>query len=166
MSRRAAILGLGSRGQRWARALKESGWATSGFDPEPLVRVKDARREETISSTVARADWVIVAVPDRLELIQSVVRRAQAEAPEPALLAVVSRAFDAEAVRGCTLRPAQVVLVSDTPGGVSLEVSSQTPPEVKVAALAFLSEVSDLVSPDTALEVAPYPDTVEGRGSA
>ena len=48
-------------------------------------------------------------LPDRLELMQKVIQRAQAEAPEGAVVAVTSHQHDVDGVQGCAIRPAQVV---------------------------------------------------------
>ena len=152
MSRKAAILGLGERGSAWAEMFREAGWRVSGFDPDPSAAGLAAgsrgwRREETISSTVAHTDWVVCCLPDRLELMQMVIQRAQAEAPGNAVIAATSRQHDVDAVQGCAIRPAQVVLITGTPGdGFELNVTVRNDPELKVSALAVLSEVSPLVS--------------------
>ena len=87
MSRKAAILGLGERGSAWAEMFRDAGWRVSGFDPDPSVDglpsgSRGWRKQETISSTVAYADWVVCCLPDRLELMLKVLQRAQAEAPD------------------------------------------------------------------------------------
>lgn len=153
MNRKAAVLGLGERGQAWAEAFRDAGWRVSGFDPEPGVLglprgSRGWRREETISTTVAYSDWVVLCVPDRLELMQKVIQRAQAEAPERAILAVSSYQHDVDAVQGCAIRPARVVLVAGAPDlGVDLSVTGRNPAELKLDALAVLSEVCPRVMP-------------------
>ena len=117
MSSKAAILGLGERGRAWAGMFRDAGWRVSGFDPDPSAMglptgSRGWRREQTISSTVAYADWVICCVPDRLELMQKIIQRAQAEAADAAVIAVTSRLHDVDAVQGCAIRPAQVVLIT------------------------------------------------------
>ncbi|WP_413719892.1 hypothetical protein [Silicimonas sp. MF1-12-2] len=147
MSSKAAILGLGERGRAWAGMFRDAGWRVSGFDPDPSAMglptgSRGWRREQTISSTVAYADWVICCVPDRLELMQKIIQRAQAEAADAAVIAVTSRLHDVDAVQGCAIRPAQVVLITHAPaGGVELNLTSRNQPDLKVAALAVLSEV-------------------------
>lgn len=153
MSRKAAVLGLGDRGKAWAELFRDAGWRVSGFDPEPSAQglprgSRGWRREETISTTVAYADWVICCLPDRLELMRKVIQRAQAEAPEGAVVAVTTRAHDVDAVQGCALRPARVVLLTGTPEeGVELNITGRNQPELKLDALAVLSEVCPSVMP-------------------
>ena len=120
MNRKAAVLGLGGRGRAWAEMFRDAGWRVSGFDPDPSCQglpggSRGWRREETISTTVAHADWVVCCLPDRLELMQKVIQRAQAEAPGNAVIAVTTKAHDVDAVQGCALRPAQVVLITGAP---------------------------------------------------
>lgn len=153
MSKKAAILGLGERGCAWAEMFRDAGWRVSGFDPDPsatglLQGSRGWRRDDTISTTVANADWVVCCLPDRLELMQKVIQRAQAEAPEPAVIAVTSRQHDADSVQGCAVRPGQVVLITGAPEhGVDLNVTGRNQPELKVAALAVLSEICPAVVP-------------------
>lgn len=147
MSRKAAILGLGTRGKVWAEMFREAGWRVSGFDPDPGVSglsgsARGWRRAETISACVASADWVVCCLPDRLELMTKVMQRAQAEAPDEAVIAVTSPLHDCEAIQGCAFRPSQIVHLGGDPGsGVALNVTARNTPDLKVAALAVLSEV-------------------------
>lgn len=153
MSRKAAILGLGERGSAWAEMFRDAGWRVSGFDPDPSVAGLSSgsrgwRKQDTISSTVAYADWVVCCLPDRLELLLKVLQRAQAEAPETALIAVTSRLHDVDAVQGCVTRPGQVVLITGAPEtGFDLNVSARNAPELKVAALAVLSAICPSILP-------------------
>lgn len=147
MNRKAAILGLGQRGLAWAEMFREAGWRVSGFDPDAGATglpkgSRGWKREQTISATAAQADWVICCLPDRLELMQKVIQRAQAEAPQNAVIAVNSRSHDIEAVQGCAMRPSQIVLLTgDTGHGIGLNVTSRNPPALKIDAMATLSEV-------------------------
>ena len=137
MTDRAAILGLGRRGNRLAEACRNTGWDVAGFDPDDragrlLAGDKSWRREQTISATVKGADWVICCLPERLELMRTVIRRAQAAAPENAMVAVASRDFDIDAIQGCSLRPAQVFRVAvDEDGGLTLDLNAQNTYDVR-----------------------------------
>lgn len=159
MSRRAAILGLGRRGEAWARLCLDAGWLVRAFDPAPnaasaVVRLPGLRREDTISAAVRGADWVICSVPDRLELIQMVLKRAQAEAPRQAIVAVASPGHDVDSLQACAMRPGQVVrLVERDTGGVALDVTERNAGEVKQVAEAFSAELAALRS----LVAAPKP---------
>ena len=152
MSRKAAIIGLGERGSAWAEMFRAAGWRVSGFDPEPGAKgladgSRGWRREETISRTVAYSDWIVCCVPDRLELMRKVMQRVQAEAPEGAVIAVASELHDVDAVQGCAVRPAQVIRVGgDNASGHSLFVTTRNAQDLKVQALAVLSEVCPSVS--------------------
>ena len=157
MTRRVAILGLGARGARWAEAFHRSGWVVTGFDPEPLAgrnltRLSDWSRQDTISATVQGADWVVCCLPERLELMQMVLKRAQAEAPKEAIVAVASRTHDIEAVQACAMRPAHVFRVTEAEdGALSLDASDRNAPEARSAArdgLAELAAVLSLSAPD------------------
>ena len=147
MSKKAAIIGLGARGVAWAELFRDAGWVVSGFDPDPEVMglaagTRGWRRAETISSTVARADWVLCCVSDRLELMTKIIQRAQAEAPREAIIAVTSRRHDAEAVQGCAIRAQQVVLLSETEEGApEVGLTHRNAPDLRVSVLATLSEV-------------------------
>ena len=152
MSRRVAILGLGARGARWADAFHQSGWLVTGFDPEPaagrkLAGYPDMRREQTISATVQGADWVFCCLPERLELMQMVLQRAQAEAPREAFVAVASREHDVEAVQTCALRPAHVVRIAETDdGSLALDVTERNVSGLKAEAQQVLAELAAVLS--------------------
>lgn len=153
MSRRVAVLGLGARGTRWARACLDVGWEVAGFDPDDragrTLGGAGWRREGTISATVRRADWVICCLPERLELVQMVIQRVQAEAPRSAGVAVDIRGQDVEAVQGCALRPGQVVRVCERPdGGVALDVSSRNDEALRDEATGLLAELTAVLSLD------------------
>ena len=108
----------------------------------------------TISAAVRGADWVICSVPDRLELIQMVLKRAQAEAPRQAIVAVASPGHDVDSLQACAMRPGQVVrLVERDTGGVALDVTERNAGEVKQVAEAFSAELAALRS----LVAAPTP---------
>jgi hypothetical protein len=146
MSRRAAILGLGSRGVDWASTFVAAGWDVRGFDPAPdgLVTAfwpSGCRREQTISGAVRGADWIVCCLPERLELVQMVLRRAQAEAPKSAILAVVSKAYDLEALQGWTRHPGQVFRLCDGET-VSLELTARNTPDARAKAELVLAELA------------------------
>ena len=148
MSRTAAILGVGKTGGLWARDFLEAGWQVRFFDPDPIADgIQGLRtsceRSSTISRCVAGADWVLIAVPDRLELMQKVIQRAQAEAPNTAITAVASRSHDVEAIQSCALRPAQIVTVSrQDDGGFDMNVTSRNPDDFRQEAVLALSGLS------------------------
>jgi 3-hydroxyacyl-CoA dehydrogenase len=152
MSRRAAILGLGRRGEAWAALCLKAGWDVRVFDPAPnaasaLGRLPGARRSETISTAVRGADWVVCSVPDRLELVQMVLQRAQAEMPGTAVVAVASPAHDVEALQSCTVRPGQVVrLVEPEAGGVMIEVTERNAPDFRQSAEFLAAELAAVLS--------------------
>jgi hypothetical protein len=149
MTRRAAILGLGSRGLFWADACDTSGWVLRAFDPDPLARAlpKGIRRESTISATVRGADWVICCLPERLELVQKVVQRAQAEAPREAIIAIDSDRFDIDTLQSCALRPAQVVrLTGNAADGVAFDVTDRNLPDLRRTLQADIAELAAVVS--------------------
>ncbi|NNL72143.1 MAG: hypothetical protein HKP29_02140 [Silicimonas sp.] len=170
MSRKIAVLGLGSRGSAWAEAFRDAGWRVSGFDPDPIANgpasgSRGWRRETTISSTASHADWVILCLPERLELVQKVIQRAQAEAPAGAIIAVVSARFDIDAVQGCAVRPERVVLIDGLPGGnADLNLSQRNPPDLKVDALSLLSQVCPGADPGA--ERVPEDDQKDDARSA
>jgi len=148
MTRKVAVLGLGSRGGDIARAFHATGWAVSGFDPDPIAEgvpdiKRDWTRETTISGTVRGADWVVVCLPERLELMRKVIQRAQSEAPREATIAVMTRAFDVDAVQGCAHRPAFVLRVDQgEDGGYVIDVSTKTDPKAKTDATLVLGQLA------------------------
>ncbi len=152
MSRRAAILGLGRRGEHWAGLCLGAGWDVCAFDPavnaaSAVARLPGLRRVETISMAARRAELILCCVPDRLELIQMVVQRAQAEADEGSVVAVVSGAHDIDALQSCSIRPGQVVrLAPSDDGGIALDVTSRNAPDLKDAAGALMAELAALQS--------------------
>ncbi len=153
MSRKAAVLGLGERGALWAGAMVQTGWDVTGFDPEGGAFVEGLRRETTISATVRGADWIMICLPERAELMQKVIQRAQAEAPSHAVLAVVSQAFDVEQEQSCAIDPARVVLAAAKDGGFVFNINSKTAGDVREETTLTLSELS------AALSVYPCTDT-------
>lgn len=167
MTGKAALLGLGARGTRWAGMFVHAGWRVAGFDPDPkatgLAQARHGwRREQTISATVADADWIMICLPDRLELMRKVVQRAQVQAAETAIIAVSSSLHDVEAVQGCAIRPSQVVLVTGDAGSqVNLTFTSRNPPDLKIAALSTLSQVC----PVPAQEVLPGDQSADARSA-
>ena len=148
MSRTVAILGVGDTGGLWARDFLEAGWRVRFFDPDPVASGiaglrTSCERASTISGCVAQADWILIAVPDRLELVQKVIQRAQAEAPRSAITAVVSRSHDVEAIQSCSLRPAQIVTVArQDDGGFDMNVTSRNPDNFRKEAVLALSGLS------------------------
>lgn len=152
MMRRVAILGLGATGLRWAEECLRAGWEVAVFDPDPTAGARKGkagwRRDETISATVKGADWVLVAVPERLELIRSVIQRAQAEAPEAAVIVSTACELGIDDLQGCAWRPAQVVQASRDPtGGVVLTLSHRNPQDLRdelKRALAAIAAVASL----------------------
>ncbi len=148
MTRKVAVLGLGTRGGDIVRAFHASGWTVSGFDPDPGATgvpdlKQDWRRETTISGSVHGADWVVVCLPERLELMRKVIQRAQGEAPREATIAVLTQSFDLDAVQDCALRPAFVLRVDEgEDGGYVIDVSSKTAPAAKSDATMVLSQLA------------------------
>ena len=159
MTRRVAILGLGRRGTAFARAFHAAGWQVTGFDPDPAAGPgadlgRDWRREATISGTVSRADWLVLCLPERIELLRKVIQRAQAEARDDAIVAVVTRDTDAEAVQGCALRPAYVLRVGlGEAGALLVDTTAATAGTVRTevkSVLAVLAAPGALDLPDDA----------------
>ena len=148
MSRTVAILGVGDTGGLWARDFLEAGWRVRFFDPDPVASgIEGLRtsceRASTISGCVAHADWVLIALPDRLELMHKVVQRAQAEAPRSAIIAVASKSQDVETVQSCAVRPAHVVTVTrHEDGGFDINVTSRNPDDFRHEAVLALSGLS------------------------
>ena len=163
MTERVAILGLGQRGARWAETCLAAGWDVSGFDPDDRaglsIRGGPAwQRALTISGAVQGATWVICCLPERLELMRTVVQRAQASARMDAIIAVVSADHNIDAVQGCALRPSHVVrLDDDLDGTLALYVSylnGENERQQTKEALAVLSAALSVVP-------APEPDAVD-----
>lgn len=157
MSRKAAVLGLGERGALWAGAFIQSGWDVAGFDPEADGVIEQLKRETTISATVRGSDWIIVCLPERLELMQMVIQRAQTEAPDHAIIAIASRAFDVEQVQSCAIDPARVVLASGQEDGFSFDITSKTAGDVRHETILMFSELSAAVSVGTTEMEEPFP---------
>ncbi|NNE82032.1 MAG: hypothetical protein HKN18_17320 [Silicimonas sp.] len=169
MTGRAAILGLGRRGTRWAEACQKAGWEVVGFDPDDragrtLAGDKTWHREQTISGTVKGVDWVICCLPERLELMRTVVRRAQAAAPEGAMIAVASRTFDIDAIQGCSIRPSRVFRVTeDDDGALTLDLNAQNPEDMRNLVKETFSGLAAVLSlsPASGSEVAPLGQSKE-----
>ena len=163
MTERVAILGLGQRGARWAETCLAAGWDVCGFDPDGRAGVSISggatwQRAPTISGAVQGATWVICCLPERLELMRTVVQRAQASAKMDAILAVVSADHNIDAVQGCAIRPSHVFRLNDVADGtLALDVSylnGENEREQTKEALAVLSAAQS-VTP------APKPDELD-----
>ena len=133
MTDRVAILGLGGRGRRWAENCLAAGLDVTGFDPDGRVQSDQGlTRADTIPAAVSGADWVICCLPERLELIRTVVQRAQALIADTALIAVATEAFDIDAVQSCAIRPGKVIRLSDgASGGIALDVTGLNDAETR-----------------------------------
>lgn len=151
MTRRVAILGAGSTGGRWARRFHRAGWEIRVFDPNPAAEgaiplKSDWSRRDTISEAVTGADWIVVSLPERLELLQMVIARAQGAAPSDAIIVSTTRAFDADAVQSCAIRPGRVIHVAEgEDGGLVLGVTQRNPDEVRDDARLTLSAIAALI---------------------
>lgn len=166
--RKAAILGLGNRGQFWLETALRSGWQVSGFDPDPTAlrsaKERDWRRESTISGTVKNADWIVCCLPERLELMQKVIQRAQAEAPEASVIAVDTR-FAVDDVQACATRRGQLVQVSyDDSDGFALSVTAQNAGNIKEAAKSTLAEFAATLSLNPVM-VSPEQTSVKAESA-
>jgi len=167
MTERVAILGLGMRGAHWAETCLAAGWDVSGFDPDDRAGRSISggatwQRAPTISGAVKGATWVICCLPERLDLMRTVVRRAQASATKEAVIAVVSADHNIEAVQGCSIRPSHVFRLSDGHDGeLSLDVShanSAKQRQQATQALAILSAAQSVV-PTLATDETDYSKT-------
>lgn len=169
MSVRGTILGLGRRGEMLASFCLKAGWEVRAFDPAPLAAAAEARldglrRSDTISSAVRHADWVFCCLPDRIELIQKVMQRAQYEAPDNALMAVVSSSYDIETIQSCAMRPSQVFRISMAgDGACTLDMAERNPEDARrrakrvaedLAAVGSLFGLHDSSPPDEDAESA------------
>lgn len=162
MTRRVAVLGLGARGSRWADAYHQSGWVVSCFDPEPsagafLPNRADMRREGTISATVQGAHCVVCCLPERLELLQMVLKRAQVEAPKDTVIVVATRDLEIDDIQACAMRPSQVVRVTEAEdGALSLDVTDRNEAQIRDEAEQVLAELSAILSLSPPKTVADY----------
>ncbi len=165
---KVSILGLGTRGNKWLGLCSRAGWEVAGFDPDDRAgragKVRDWKRADTISSCVSSADWVICCLPERLDLLRPVLQRAQAEAPETAVIAVTSRVHDIEAVQGCAIRPGNVMLLTDgEDGGLALDLSAKNDEAFRTRVaetLAGFAAVLSLTEDDQ-----PGAQDIESRGA-
>ena len=166
MTRKAAILGLGHSGGAWTRRFHAAGWTVTGFDPEPSAEgipsfQHDWRRETTISATVHGADWIVICVPERLELLRKVIQRAQAEAPKGAIIGVATQTFGIEEIQGCAVRPGCVIRVNTgETGGFVVDLTSRTDEAARTGASSVLAELaaSDGIAGTTIVTENQSPD--------
>ena len=167
MKRRVAILGLGARGNDWAHTCLGAGWTVDAFDPAPegaaaLAGEPGFRREATISGAVKRADWILCCLPERLELIQTVMQRALAAAPEGAVIAVATRVHDVDVLQNCTIRPGQIVRLAETEeGGVTLDVTKRNAEEMRQAVERAFAELAAVRSLQPAQPQPGLPDDAQ-----
>lgn len=128
-----AILGLGERGAGWAARLCLMGHDLALFDPDagavarveaavtrakralpglydaPLPEAGAIIWSETISQAVAGADWIIEALPGRLELKRKVLQLAQSHCL-PQIAITSAGGVSLEELQGCAARPEQIMI--------------------------------------------------------
>lgn len=136
MGKTTAIIGSGRIGCGWAARFLLSGWHVRVFDPDPgtearLSRVIERARASlpglydtpppppgrlslhaSLSEAVAGANWIQESAPDRLELKRKVFQAVQAACDPEALIASSSAGLSAEALQGCAMRPAQILVAT------------------------------------------------------
>lgn len=148
MSRRAAILGLGRRGEAWAALCLQAGWLVRSFDPAPgtasaVARLPGLTPAGTISGAVRDVDLVVCSVPDRLELIQMVLKRVQPEVGPATVVAVPSLSYDAEALQSCSIRPAQIIRLAQADAdGVAFDVTDRNASDMRRQAELLSAELA------------------------
>ena len=163
-TRRVAILGAGARGGRWTRRFHRLGWDVRVFDPNPAaegaIPLSDGwSRHDTISEAVAGADWICVNLPERLELVQMVIARAQGASSDAATILATTRVFDAEQVQSCAIRPGRVVQVNEAEdGGLVLGVTDRNGDPVRDDVRLTLSAIAAQIG----LDEATQPDQQSG----
>lgn len=124
-SRRVAVVGAGTMGGGIATLLLMSGHQVALFDPaqEALdaARARAARRNDEgiiasrltlttdLAQAAAGADFVIEAVPEKLDLKRSIFQQLDAAAPAHAILSTNTSELSVTAIAGATNRPTQVV---------------------------------------------------------
>ena len=169
MTGRAAVLGLGGRGARWVDTCLAAGWEVAGFDPDDRASAGTDggaawHREATISAAVKGASWVICCLPERLELMRTVIQRAQASAAADAVIAVASTEHDIEAVQGCAIRPAYVFRLSEGEAGeLALDVSGRNDQDLRLRATEALAALSAAQSVSGPVGTDPEQATSESR---
>ncbi|MGH1329782.1 MAG: thioesterase family protein [Paracoccaceae bacterium] len=132
MAAQIAILGLGACGAGWAARLCLMGHDLALFDTDsgasgrveaavsrakialpglydaPLPAMGRLHWHETISQTVERADWIIEALPARLDLKRKALQTVQSHCPVEAVITSAG-GFPLEEIQACASRPEQVM---------------------------------------------------------
>ena len=104
------------------------------------------QRDKTISATVIDAHLIVCCLPERLELMQKVIQRVQAEAPDASVIAVDTE-FAVDDVQSCATRRDQLVQVTyDHESGFALAVTSQNTAQIKDTATSTLAEFAATLS--------------------
>ena len=100
-----------------------------------------------------------MCLPERLELMQKVMQRVQAEAPQDAILAVDSAVFSIDDIQNCALRPANVVRaqIADD-DGFTIDVSPKTATKIRAASERILSQIAAHNSLAASLSQPQRPD--------
>ncbi len=119
---RVAVVGAGTMGGGIAVILLQAGLTVDLYDPseEALSRARKriARRIEPgpelqlhlqLAEAVSEADFVIEAVPEKLELKRAIFADLDRYAPEQAVLASNTSELSITVLAGATMRPEQVV---------------------------------------------------------
>jgi 3-hydroxybutyryl-CoA dehydrogenase len=122
---RVAVIGAGTMGGGIAALLVMHGYQVSLFDTSEAAleraRARVAKRNDEavmrasfashteLKAAVAAADYVIEAVPEKLELKRDIFRELDAHAPAHAVLATNTSELSVTAIAGATGRPEQVI---------------------------------------------------------
>lgn len=123
--RHVAVIGAGTMGGGIATLLLMHGHSVALFDPSDAAldaaRKRAARRNDEdavatrltltndLNAAAASADFVIEAVPEKLELKRTIFQQLDAAAPPHAVLASNTSELSVTAIAAATQRPAQVV---------------------------------------------------------
>jgi hypothetical protein len=90
---------------------------------------------------------VVFCLPERLELMQKVIQRAQAEAPEA--IFCVHTDFEVESVQSCATRRGQILQVAyNDVTGFALSSTKDNPKELKENMVCALTELAATLSVD------------------
>ncbi len=123
-TKRIAVIGAGTMGGGIAAICLMHGLAVDLYDPDPAAleraKARMARRADaaaaqrltlhlSLAEAVSEADFVIEAVPERLELKQEIFSQLDRSAPEAAILASNTSELPITVLAAATTRPDRVI---------------------------------------------------------
>jgi len=133
-NRTACVLGAGVIGAGWVSRFLLMGWNVKVYDPDPEAPRKiqevmnNAKRSlpglydhklpdqggltisDTLEDAVTSAEWIVEAVPERLDFKHTIFRQLEVVCDENAIIASSTSGFKPSELQQDSIRPAQIIV--------------------------------------------------------